>query len=520
MPLLSRLSAMPCALLLLLSVTIQAQPSGSDYNEPQRPQYHFTPEKNWMNDPNGLVYYQGEYHLFYQYNPFGDTWGHMSWGHAVSADLVHWKHLPVALAEENGVMIFSGSAVVDWNNTSGLCRNPDPKDKSCLVAIYTGHTATNQSQHLAVSNDRGRRWTKYAGNPVLDIGYKDFRDPKVFWHAATNKWVMVVSLSKEQKVRFYGSPDLKRWEALSDFGPAGVTGPEVQWECPDLFELPVDGQPGNKKWILIVNINPGGVAGGSGGQYFIGSFDGRKFTNDHPADQPLFVDYGKDFYAGVTFADLPQADGRRILLGWMSNWQYAQREPTSPWRTAQSIPRELSLKKFSDGLRLVQQPVRELATLRGKHDGKRKIKIGAGQIVNQLDLLSGDTLEIMAEFEVGKNSTAWLKVRTGIAEATVIGYDATTRKLFVDRTRSGKVDFDPNFSGRQEAPLVPNGNRIKLHLFVDRSSVEVFGNDGQAVITDRIFPHRDSQRIELGGLGKNVMCRSLEIWQLKSAFQP
>ena len=514
------LSAMPCAVLgLLLFITIQAQPASDYYNEPLRPQFHFTPEKNWMNDPNGLVYYQGEYHLFYQSNPFGNVWGHMSWGHAVSPDLVHWRHLPVALAEENGVMIFSGSAVVDWHNSCGLCRNPDSKDKSCLVAIYTGHTATNQSQHLAVSNDRGRTWTKYAGNPVLEIGYKDFRDPKVFWHEATSKWVMVVSLSKEQKVRIYGSPDLKRWEALSDFGPAGVTGSDVLWECPDLFELPVDGQPGNKKWVLIVNINPGGVAGGSGGEYFIGSFDGRKFTNDHPADKALFVDYGKDFYAGVTFSDVPKSDGRRLLLGWMSNWQYAQSEPTSPWRTAQSIPRELSLKKFSDGLRLVQQPIRELRSLRGRHEALRMIRLGAGLHLKKLNLLPGDALEIIAEFEISKASVVSLRLRTGGEEETVVGYDATTQKMFVDRTRSGNVSFDQNFSGRQEAPLAPHGNSVKLHLFVDRSSVEVFGNEGQAVITDRIFPHQHSQAIELDSSGAQARCRSLEIWQLKSAWR-
>ncbi|NOT58825.1 MAG: glycoside hydrolase family 32 protein, partial [Acidobacteria bacterium] len=259
---------------------ISAQTQTATYDEPYRPQFHFTPAQNWMNDPNGLVYYKGEYHLFYQYNPFGNSWGHMSWGHAVSRDLVHWRHLPVALAEENEVMIFSGSAVVDWQNTSGLCRNPDPQDKSCLIAIYTGHIeksatrARSESQHLAVSNDRGRTWQKYAGNPVLDIGYGDFRDPKVIWHAATKQWVMVVSLSKEQKVRFYGSPDLKQWKLLSEFGPAGVKNDKMLWECPDLFELPIANQPSKKRWVLIVNINPGGFAGGSGGQYFIGKFDG------------------------------------------------------------------------------------------------------------------------------------------------------------------------------------------------------------------------------------------------------
>lgn len=483
------------------------------YDELYRPQFHFTPEKNWMNDPNGLVYYKGEYHLFYQYNPFGNSWGHMSWGHAVSPDLVHWKHLPVALAEENGVMIFSGSAVVDWNNSSGLCQSSDPKDKSCLIAIYTGHTATNQSQHIAVSNDRGRTWTKFAGNPVLDIGEKDFRDPKVFWHKATKQWVMVVVLSKEQKARFYGSQNLQKWELLSEFGAAGVADKDVQWECPDLFELPITGQGGKKRWVLIVNINPGGVAGGSGGQYFVGNFDGKTFTNDNPADTKLFVDHGKDFYAAVSFSDLPKRDGRRILIGWMSNWQYAGKEPTAPFRTAQSIPRELKLKQTSAGLRLVQRPIAELRMLRGAVTNNRNLDLSQAHIV-----ASGEAMEISGEFSVGKDSAALIRLQAGSSE-TLIGYDAATNKLFIDRTKSGNVDFDPNFAGRHEVSLQPQQGKVKLHIFVDRSSVEVFGNNGEAVITDRIFPPSGEQYVELRGLGPKTKCLSLDIWQLNSVWK-
>jgi fructan beta-fructosidase len=510
--------------LLLLLTVVQAPSADRVYDEPHRPQFHFTPEKNWMNDPNGLVYYKGEYHLFYQYNPLGDVWGHMSWGHAVSTDLVHWKHLPVALAEENSVMIFSGSAVVDWNNTSGLCRNPDPRnpeDKSCLIAIYTAHIeGTNQSQHIAVSNDRGRTWTKYADNPVLDIGYKDFRDPKVFWHEPTKKWVMAVSVSKEQKVRFYSSPNLKKWVLMSEFGPAGATGDNVLWECPDLFELPVENQAGHKRWVLIVNINPGGAAGGSGGQYFIGGFDGSRFTNDNAKDNTLVVDYGKDFYAGVTFSDIPKSDGRRILLGWMSNWQYAQKEPTSPWRTAQSLPRMLSLKRTSAGLRLLQLPIAELKTLRGRHERLLNLKISDGQALNKVKLPSSDGLEIIGQFEVGEKSGPLIRLRTDTQEKeTIIGYDAETGKMYVDRTRSGEVNFHRNFPGRHNAPLPTDRGKIKLHIFVDRSSVEVFGNDGLAVITDRIFPPSRNQSVELGGSGPYARCLSLDIWQLHSAWR-
>lgn len=509
--------------LAALSVVVAAQDSGeqtgSHSDEPLRPQFHFTPEKNWMNDPNGLVYYKGEYHLFYQYNPFGNSWGHMSWGHAVSADLTHWRRLPVALAEENDVMIFSGSAVVDWNNTSGLCQNADPKDQSCLIAIYTGHTEKsesrprNESQHLAVSQDRGRTWTKFAGNPALDIGEGDFRDPKVFWHEASKRWVMAASLSKQQKARFYGSSDLRTWELLSEFGPAGVRDQNALWECPDLFELPVEGKPGQKRWVLIVNINPGGVAGGSGGQYFIGKFDGKTFTNDNPAETQLFLDYGKDFYAGVTFSDIPKSDGRRILIGWMSNWQYAGREPTPTWRTAQSIPRALKLKQTAAGLRLISQPVTELQKLRGPLIAKRNLKLSKDA---PHTIATGDSLELRGEFSVEQNAEVFLRLKAGTDE-TLIGYDASRQVVFIDRTKSGKVDFDPRFPGRHEAPLAPQRGKIKLHLFVDRSSVEVFGNDGEAVVTDRIFPSSPAQTVQLSGAA--AQCISLNLWPLQSVWK-
>ncbi len=265
-------------LTIALVPQLATAPMDAPYTERYRPQFHFSPAENWMNDPNGLVYYDGEYHLFYQYNPFGDTWGHMSWGHAVSRDLVRWEERPVALAEADSVMIFSGSAVVDWNNTSGFGTEGEPP----LVAVYTGHhvSGRNQAQYLAYSTDAGRTWAKYTGNPVLDVGMKDFRDPKVFWYEPEEKWVMVVARSLDYRVSFYGSDDLKAWTHLSDFGPAAATG--GIWECPDLFELPVDGDPDDTRWVLIVNLNPGGPAGGSAGQYFLGHFDGTAFVPDAP----------------------------------------------------------------------------------------------------------------------------------------------------------------------------------------------------------------------------------------------
>ena len=501
------------------------QPAAT-YDERYRPQYHFTPAVNWMNDPNGMVYYDGEYHLFYQHNPFGNTWGHMSWGHAVSPDLVHWQHLPVAIPEADGVMAFSGSAVVDWKNTSGFGQGGKPP----LVAIFTGAREKVQAQYVAYSNDRGRTWTRFGGNPVLDIGSAEFRDPKVFWHAATRRWVMVTVLATEHRVRLYGSPDLKRWTALSDFGPAAATG--GVWECPDLFELPVDGNPRNTRWVLIVNINPGGIAGGSAGQYFVGRFDSARFVADDPVPRTAnpgapgvrWADYGKDLYASVSWSDAPQRP--RTWLGWMNNWQYANDIPTAPWRSAMSLPRALALATTPEGLRLTQQPVPELARLRGarRQLGPQAVAPGTTSLAPQG--IAGKAMEIAATFEVGPSVTArefGLKVRAGQGEETVIGIDPRAGQLVVDRTRSGKTDFHHDFSSREAAPLpVENGRGptrvVRLRVFVDWSSVEVFAGDGRVVVTDQIFPAPESDGVALYATGGTARLVSLEAWPLASAW--
>ena len=291
------------------AVAHAAPPAGTSYQELYRPQFHFTPAKNWMNDPNGLVYYKGEYHLFYQHNPFGNTWGHMSWGHAVSRDLVHWEHLPVAIPEEGDEAIFSGSAVVDHGNTSGFGTRRNP----AMVAIYTSAYPDDQEQSLAYSTDRGRTWTKYEGNPVLDDPDREFRDPKVFWYEPADEWRMVVVKAVQRKVAIYRSDDLKEWEHLSDFGPANAVG--GVWECPDLFPLPVDGKRKRQKWVMIVSLNPGAIAGGSGTQYFVGDFDGTTFTADNvqdyapPAGEVYEdfegADYGDWTTTGTAFGDGP-----------------------------------------------------------------------------------------------------------------------------------------------------------------------------------------------------------------------
>jgi fructan beta-fructosidase len=800
--------------------------------ETYRPQFHFSPQKNWMNDPNGLVYYRGEYHLFFQHNPEGNTWGNMSWGHAVSKDLVHWQELPLAISHDDNEAVFSGSAVVDYANTSGFGTRHNP----AMVAVYTSALRDGrQAQSLAYSTDRGRTWTKYSGNPVLDIGSREFRDPKVQWYAATKSWLMTVSLSTEHKVRFYSSKNLKDWRLLSEFGPAGAVG--GVWECPDLFPLPVDGDRKQAKWVLVVNINPGGIAGGSAAQYFVGDFDGKRFTADHDGsytppnglvlqgfEQPDFgswtatgkafgdrpaagalpgqsevagvegaryansfhdgdgstgllssppftvrsrylnfkvgggrhphvpgtvldpptpvgtvladfegshygawtttgeafgtgpaagrlgdqmevsgwlgkglvnsflrshtgssgdattgtltspdftitkkhinfligggnhpvtsdaptavqlvvdgkvvrsatgrdseslnwaswdvgdlagksgrievvdrntggwghilldhvmqsdsaalarstetsvnllvdgqvaqsatgsdsesldwasfdlrpyagkqaqvqvvdqntggwghiladhfvaadapaksavqradwVDFGKDYYAAVSWEDSP--DGKRYMIGWMNNWQYGNNIPTSPWRSAMSVPREMGLRTIGGDIRLVQRPVRDLASLgEGSTVTARNVTVRPGTVRLAGGRADGKALDIRATFSLRDADRFGLKVRAGRGQATVVGYDATTQEVYVDRRASGDVGFSADFPGVQRAPLPANNyGKVNLRVLVDWSSVEVFGGAGEAVITDQVFPDPESERVELFAEGGAV----------------
>lgn len=466
-----------------------------------RPRFHFTPPQNFMNDPNGLVFHNGEYHLFYQHNPEGDTWGHMSWGHAVSRDLLRWEHLPLALREEDDIMVFSGSAVADAANTSGLCGDaPD----ACLVAIYTGHTRRRQTQNLAVSLDHGRTWRKYEGNPVIDLSRGDHRDPKVFWHAPSARWVMVSVLAGEQKVRFFSSANLIQWEALSDFGPAGATG--GAWECPDIFPLAVDGNPDDIRWVLSVDLYPGGRLGGSGAQYFVGSFDGQRFVNENPDDTTLWVDYGKDFYASQSYGGIPQADGRRIWIGWMSNWLYADVEPSSPWRGVQSLPRELALRRMPEGVRLVQSPVRELSTIR------------VGSVPQQISQETPlpDAAEIELEIASGDWFDAGFRLSNAAGEEVVVGVSGQPLEVFVDRRNSRTTPFHEAYPERHAGPVRWRDGRLTLRVIFDRTTLEVFANDGETVISDRVYPTQPLDRIEPlhGGRG---LTAPLRMWVLDPA---
>ncbi len=822
-----RIAAAAGAVLALVVAPGAARAQAPTYTEPYRPQFHFTPAQNWMNDPNGMVYYQGEYHLFYQYNPFGDTWGHMSWGHAVSKDLVHWQELPVAIPELGDEMAFSGSAVVDYENTTGF----GTKDNPAMVAIYTAAKPDDQEQALAYSTDRGRTWTRYAGNPVLDIEDREFRDPKVFWYAPEKKWVMAVVRAVARRVELYSSPDLKQWTFMSDFGPANAVG--GVWECPDLFPLHVDGDPTKTKWVMVVNLNPGGIQGGSAGQYFVGDFDGTRFSADdsgaytppagdvfadfegadyagwtasgtafgsgpargtlpgqqtvsgfsgsglvnsfidfdgsqgtltspeftlsrdyinflvgggaHPhepaagdgtpppgtvlgdfeaatygawtatgdfagtaphvggdgrvgerivdtffgaqrdsdenrgtiesptftldrdylsfevaggsqpstqvrlvvdgsvvrtasgrengtlnwtawnvadlrgkqariviadestggwghiladhfvlgdtpakirsaetavnllvdgevvrssagkesealdwaswdvralkgkrariqivdrnsggwghilADQVTFsdgaalsseqrahwLDYGKDYYAAVSWNDAP--GGKRLMIGWMNNWQYANQVPTSPWRSAMSVPREVGLRTVDGRPQLVQQPVASLDTL---ETGQRQTESNTTITGERTLTKRGDVLDIRATLRPGSASRMGLKVLTNAnGDETVVSYDVAAGTLSIDRTKSGAAAAAlAGFPGVHSAPVALRDGRLNLRILVDRSLVEVFAQGGERTIADQVYPTPGSDGLKVFAEGGAATLETLDIRELRTTW--
>jgi len=483
---------------------IMAVAQTPDYKELYRPRFHFSPAINWTNDPNGLVYYKGEYHLFYQYNPFDKVWGHMTWAHAVSKDLVHWQHLPIAIPEENGVMIFSGSCVADTNNTSGFGVQ---KEAPPMVAIYTGHTDTNQSQYLAYSLDRGRTWTKYAGNPVLDLHKKDFRDPKVFWYAPKKYWVMLLVLPAEHKMQAWSSADLKSWSHLSDFGPAGDTS--SIWECPDLSWAPLVFNQRQKKAVLLNSVQ-------NTMQYFVGSFDGVRFTNENPASVVLRPDYGPDYYAAITYNQLPGLQAP-VTIGWANNWNYGKDIPTSPWRSAMSLPRRLFLKKVKDSWVLVQQPIAALQSLREK-----ELVSVQNELLGGTKALPVQSLQLEAELAITPGATAITGIRlaAGNGHPIEIGYDAARKMLYLDRSKTAHQSFSKAFAERSrfETPLEPANGVLRLHIFFDHSIVEVFANGGEAVMTAQIFPGDTDNGIELFSNGANSRISSLKIWQMGSAW--
>lgn len=478
------------------------------YSERHRPQFHFSPEANWMNDPNGMVFHNNEYHLFYQFYPDGLVWGPMHWGHAVSKDMIRWEHLPIALYPDSLGLIFSGSAVVDTNNTSGFGSEENPP----LVAIFTYHSMEKekagrtdyQYQGIAFSNDNGRTWTKYDKNPVLkNQGVKDFRDPKVSWHESIGKWVMILAV--KDHIELWASANLRSWNKLSDFGfeygdHGGV------WECPDLFQLDVEGTD-VKKWVMLVSINPGGPNGGSATQYFIGEFDGEMFLSDTKQSDTCWLDYGPDNYAGVTWENMP--DDRKTFFGWMSNWAYAQDVPTSPWRSANTIPRELSLKNVDNKIHVKSMPSQEIQSLVIKSSPKKDLDINTSAVEAGINfntsIVSGtvDKQDFSLEFFNDRN------------EFVAIGYDAARNHFYINRAKSGKIDFSKNYPLEVYAPRISNENIVSFTIVKDVSSVEVFFDDGISVMTGLFFPAEDLKQLRVKSA---KVVKDFEAKELKSIW--
>jgi len=484
------------------------------FSEIHRPQLHFSPPQMWMNDPNGMVYHKGEYHLFYQHYPDSAVWGPMHWGHATSKDLIHWDHLPIALFPDSLGMIFSGGAVVDEKNSSGFGTAANPP----LIAIYTRHDAEMEkkgkndyeTQCLAYSLDDGRTWTKYADNPVIkNAGQRDFRDPKFFWHEESGKWILV--LAAGDHAEFFGSKDLKSWNKLSDFGMEyGAHG--GVWECPDLLPMTVDGE-NTRKWILIMNINPGGPNGGSATQYFVGDFDGEKFVCDTDKSVTSWLDYGPDDYAGVTWSNAP--DKKNIFFGWMSNWAYAQVVPTHPWRSANTLPRELFLARVNGSLR-----VRSVLWDGVESLNQNKKQFANLSIQDSLDL-SGDigfpTTKSLLKGEIEAKDFSFV-LSNSKGQNVKVGFNAKANQFFIDRKRSGKTNFSAEFVKDIIAPRIASNGNISFTMVVDVSSVEVLLDDGLTVLTAVFFPEEDLSQLKIYSPTGVIKVDSLTISQLSSIW--
>lgn len=461
-----------------------------------RPVYHFAPQWGWMNDPNGMVYKDGEYHLFYQYNPYGSRWGNMNWGHAISRDLVSWEHMPVAISPDGLGTIFSGSAVVDKDNTAGF-------GAGAIVAFYTQASA-RQMQSIAYSTDNGRTFKKYAGNPVLTGDVADFRDPKVSWHEGTHKWILTLAVGQE--IRFYSSPNLKDWTYESNFGEGQGNHGGV-WECPDLFELPVAGTS-QKKWVLIVNINPGGPFGGSATQYFVGSFDGHKFVNESPK-ATKWMDFGKDHYATVTWSNAPQ--NRVIALAWMSNWQYANEVPTMQYRSSNSVPRDLRLFVKDGETYLQSAPSPELLALRKDKVMSKSFSVGKAYTIDQLMSDNKGTYEITMTVRQKKQGNLSMRLMNEQGEEIEYSLDMAKRELTCIRDKSGVAGFSKDFI----TPTVTqvDGGDLQLRFLVDRSSVEAFVNDGRFVMTNLVFPHTPYNKVMFSATGGSVSVKNFTVYR-------
>lgn len=469
-----------------------------------RPVYHHTPAYGWMNDPNGMFYKDGVYHLYFQYNPYGSMWANMTWGHSTSRDLVHWTYEGTPIVPDAWGAIFSGSCVVDHENTAGF-------GKGAVVAFYTSAKSTPwgdvQSQSMAYSLDNGKTFTKYEGNPILTSSERDFRDPKVFWYAPGKHWVMMLAVGQHMEI--YSSVNLKDWKKESEFGAMQGAHGGV-WECPDLVEIPVEGTR-QKKWVLICNLNPGGPFGGSAAQYFVGSFDGKTFVNESPT-LTKWMDWGKDNYATVTWNNAP--DGRCVALGWMSNWQYANNVPTRQYRSANTIARDLTLYRVGEELYLKSTPSPEVKKARGEKVSKPSFNVaGEYEVASLLDDNKGAYEVKLVIQNQGASKIAFCLLNEK-GEKVSMYYDLARRQFVMDRSESGTVDFSKDFPAVTVAPA-DTDKELTLRLFVDRSSIEAFGEDGKFVMTNLVFPSLPYNKMCFTSDEKGYTVKSLKVYRLQ-----
>lgn len=476
----------------------------SSNRETYRPVYHHTPVYGWMNDPNGMFYKDGVYHLYFQYNPYGSMWANMTWGHSTSTDLTHWTYEGTAIVPDAWGAIFSGSCVVDKDNTAGF-------GKGAVVAFYTSAKSTPwgdvQSQSMAYSLDNGKTFIKYEHNPILTSTERDFRDPKVFWYAPGKHWVMMLAVGQEMQI--YSSGNLKEWKKESSFGAMQGAHGGV-WECPDLVEVAVEGSK-EKKWVLICNLNPGGPFGGSAAQYFVGSFDGKKFVNESPT-QTKWLDWGKDNYATVTWSNAPA--GRCIALGWMSNWQYANNVPTTQYRSANTLARDLTLYRVGGELYLKSKPSPEIKKARAEEKKIPTFEVKGNYEVASLLADNKGAYEIEMTIENKGTSKIDFSLMNEKGEKVAMYYDVVRKQFVMDRSASGVVGFSRDFPAVTVAP-VRNTDQIHLRLFIDRSSVEAFGEDGEYVMTNLVFPAEPYNRMVFSSDKGSYIVKSMNVYRLQ-----
>ena len=469
-----------------------------------RPAYHHTPAYGWMNDPNGMFYKDGVYHLYFQYNPYGSMWGNMHWGHSTSTDLINWKNEGVAIAPDAIGTIFSGSCVVDHNNTSGF-------GKGAVVAFYTSAKQTPwgdcQTQSMAYSLDNGKTFIKYENNPILTSSEKDFRDPKVFWYAPKEHWVMMLAVGQHMEI--YSSKNLKDWKKESNFGEGQGCHGGV-WECPDLIELPIEGTK-DKKWVLICNINPGGPFGGSATQYFVGDFDGTTFTNNYP-EETKWMDFGKDHYATVTWNNIP--DGRCIAIGWMSNWQYANNVPTKQYRSANTIARDLILFKENGNIFLKSEPCKEMIAARKGGRLVKSINVAKTETISLSPQSDNGAYEMELSINPGKSKKVSFALLNGSGDKVQMIYDVVKNTFAMDRNNSGEIYFSKDFPAVTEMP-VGKSKELKLRLFVDKSSIEAFVDNGKFVMTNCVFPSEPYNMIVFENDGNRYKINNMNIYKIK-----